>query len=173
MEELQQGLQVVSASAPGTSTSSTALAATPPPRPSTPSSSSLLGSPPGPSGVGGGGRGGRRRRGGGRGAGRGTNTTPTPQRGAPWPSLHNHGQGASPCGRSIPVVSHAWRPCSLVLPRVPLSDLVGSLSKRIHRFLVAYSTRHLARACRLGPGSLGPLLQHHSLVTTCWAGVGH
>ncbi|XP_021316676.1 uncharacterized protein LOC110435442 [Sorghum bicolor] len=56
MEELTQGLQPGSTSAPGSSSSSTALAATPPPRPATPPQSSLLGPlPPGPSGGGGGG----------------------------------------------------------------------------------------------------------------------
>ena len=52
MEELTQGLQLGSNSAPGSSPSSTALDATPPPRPSAAPPSSLLGPPPGPSGGG-------------------------------------------------------------------------------------------------------------------------
>ena len=117
--ELQQGLQVASASVSGSSTSSTALAATPPPLPSTPSSLSLLGPPPGPSGGGG-----------------GDVVADVVAAGDvvqavgatrcqhlhglhPGHPFTTHGQGASPCGRSrLPVVSLARRrPCSLVLPR--------------------------------------------------------
>ena len=158
MEELTQGLQPGSTFAPESSSSLTALAATPPPRPAPPPQSSLLGPlPRGPSG------------------GRVPWRTPSPWQGTwsrswgqhdaatstgctlailPQPMVRAHLHVAVPGSRwrASPAGGHA-RWC---FPGVSLCDPVDGTH----------------RACRLGPGGLGALFQHHGPDSSSWAGVG-
>ncbi|XP_066391611.1 uncharacterized protein [Miscanthus floridulus] len=127
MEELTQGVQPGSTSAPGSSSSSTALAATPPARLFAPPPSSLLGSPPpGPSGGGGavaaaiaaegdvGAAGATKHR-----SLPGATSRPRLHGLHPSPLSTTRGRGASPCGPSrlqAESLAHQ-RPCSLELLR--------------------------------------------------------
>ncbi|XP_066308036.1 uncharacterized protein [Miscanthus floridulus] len=129
MEELTQGVQPGSTSAPGSSSSSTALAATPPARSFAPPPSSLLGSPPpGPGGGGGGGAvaSAVAAEGGVGAAGatthrclQGATSRPRLHGVQPGPLSTTCGWGASPCGPSrlqAESLAHQW-PCSLELLR--------------------------------------------------------
>ncbi|XP_066380746.1 uncharacterized protein [Miscanthus floridulus] len=129
MEELTQGVQPGSTSAPRSSSSSTALAATPPARSFAPPPSSLLGSPPpGPGGGGGGGAvaAAVTAEGGVGAAGatthrllQGATSRPRLHGVQPGPLSTTRGWGASPCGPSrlqVESLAHQW-PCSLELLR--------------------------------------------------------